>query len=78
LRRVAKIFDHAGATYLRANRTPDARNLLSSIERSATNPDVRRRATTMLDQTEKTFTFSDIVSPVEKESTERQRPRRLL
>ena len=55
-------------TYLRANRTPDARNLLSSIERSATNPDVRRRATTMLDQTEKTFTFNDIVSPADKES----------
>ncbi len=54
-------------TYLRANRTADARGVLSSIERSTSNPDVRRRATALLDQTEQSFTFTEITPAIEKE-----------
>jgi len=54
-------------TYLRANRTQDARSVLSVIERSTTNPDVRRRATALLDQTEQTFTFTEITPAIEKD-----------
>jgi tetratricopeptide (TPR) repeat protein len=54
-------------TYMRQNRVDDARGVLSLIARNATNPDVRRRATTMLDQSEKTFSFADITPSIEKE-----------
>src|SRR5436190_1114930 len=54
-------------TYVRANRTADARSLLATIERGTSNPDVRRRATTMLDQTEQTLTFTEITPAIEKE-----------
>jgi tetratricopeptide (TPR) repeat protein len=54
-------------TYLRANRTQDARSLLSIIERNATNIDVRRRATSLLDQTEQTTTFTEITPGIEKD-----------
>jgi len=54
-------------TYLRANRTQDARSLLSVVERNATNIDVRRRATTLLDRTEPTSTFTEITPAIEKE-----------
>jgi len=47
-------------TYLRSERRDEARDLLSVIERNATNPDVRKRATALLDQTEKTYTFAEI------------------
>src|SRR5262249_42537196 len=55
-------------TYLRANRTEDARTILSLIERNATNLDVRRRATALLDQTEQRFTFTEITPNIEKEA----------
>src|SRR5262249_15329292 len=55
-------------TYLRENRTQDARSLLAIIQRDATNLDVRRRATTLLDQTEQTFTFTEITADLEKEA----------
>jgi tetratricopeptide (TPR) repeat protein len=54
-------------TYLRADRRDDARAILSVIERNATNPDVRRRATALLDQTEKITTFTELVTPADKE-----------
>ena len=54
-------------TYLRANRTQDARSLLSIIQRNATNFDVGRRATTLLDQTEQTTTFTEITAAIEKD-----------
>ncbi len=54
-------------TYTRQNRVDDARGVLALIARNATNPDVRRRATTMLDQTEKAFSFTDIAPSIEKE-----------
>jgi thioredoxin-like negative regulator of GroEL len=54
-------------TYVRANRTAEARSLLAGIERGTSNPDVRHRATTMLDQTEQTFTFTEITPAIEKE-----------
>jgi tetratricopeptide (TPR) repeat protein len=57
-------------TYLRTNRRDDARALLSVIERSATNPDIQRRATAMLDQTEKTASFAEITGLFDKEIKE--------
>jgi hypothetical protein len=41
--------------------------VLSQIERSATNPDIRRRATTLLDRTEQVTTFTEITPAIEKE-----------
>ncbi len=56
-------------SYLRANRTQDARAMLSIIERSATNPDLRRRATALLDQTEQATSFTEIAPTIPKEVT---------
>jgi hypothetical protein len=61
-------------THLRANRTADARNLLFAIERSTSDPEVRRRATALLDQTEQTFTFTEITPAIEKEIEKEQPP----
>src|SRR5262249_24487204 len=61
-------------TYLRVNRTQDARSLLEIIQRNATNVDVRHRATTLLDQTEQTFTFAEITAAVEKDVAREQPP----
>jgi len=61
-------------TYLRTNRTQDARSLLSIIERNATNYDVRRRATALLDQTEQTVTFTEITAGLDKEVARAQTP----
>src|SRR5262249_20623445 len=54
-------------TYLRTNRTADARELLSLIQRSTSDAEIRRRATALLDQTEQTTAFTDITSTIEKE-----------
>jgi tetratricopeptide (TPR) repeat protein len=54
-------------TYLRANRTADARAVLSTIERATTDPELRRRATALLDRTEQSYTFTEITPAVEKE-----------
>jgi hypothetical protein len=54
-------------TYLRGNRRSDARSVLTALERSTSSPDTRRRATALLDQTEQTFTFTEITSTIEKE-----------
>jgi len=62
-------------TYLRANRTQDARSLLSIIERNATNLDVRRRATALLDQTEQRTTFTEITQGIEKDPNDATRER---
>jgi tetratricopeptide (TPR) repeat protein len=59
-------------TYLRANRVPDARGVLANVERVTTNPDVRRRATALLDQTEQTTTFTEITQSIEKELAKEQ------
>ena len=61
-------------TYLRTSRTQDARSLLSIIERNATNYDVRRRATALLDQTEQTVTFTEITAGLDKEVAREQSP----
>src|SRR5206468_2818264 len=62
-------------TLLRANRVDDARAILSVLERNSTNPDIRRRVTTLLDQTEKRFTFTEITQAIEKEvANERPAP----
>ena len=55
-------------TYLRSNRNEEARGMLSVIERNATNNDVRRRATSLLDQTEQKYTFTEITPAIEKEA----------
>src|SRR5262249_22844663 len=54
-------------TQLRANRTAEARELLESVSRSTSDPEIRRRATALLDQSEKTATITEITSNVEKE-----------
>jgi tetratricopeptide (TPR) repeat protein len=54
-------------TYIRANKIAEARNVLSTLERSTPDPAVRRRATALLDQTEQTVTFTEITALVEKE-----------
>jgi tetratricopeptide (TPR) repeat protein len=54
-------------TYLRANRRDDARTLLSFIEKTATKPDVVKRATALLDQTEQAANFQEITQTIEKE-----------
>jgi tetratricopeptide (TPR) repeat protein len=54
-------------TYIRANRIPDARDVLSIIERSTSDQELRKRATKMLDQTEQTTTFTEITAGIEKE-----------
>ena len=54
-------------TYLRENRTADARTVLTTIERATTDPDLRKRATALLDQTEQVTTFTEITAGTEKE-----------
>jgi tetratricopeptide (TPR) repeat protein len=51
-------------TYLRGNRITDARGVLMNLERVTSDPDTRRRATNMLDQTEQAFTFTEITPDV--------------
>ncbi len=55
-------------TYIRANRIPDARGVLSSLERIASDPEVRKRATALLDQTEQAFTFNEITPAAQREA----------
>jgi tetratricopeptide (TPR) repeat protein len=47
-------------TYLRGNRIQDARGVLMNLERVTSDPDTRRRTTSLLDQTEQAFTFTEI------------------
>jgi tetratricopeptide (TPR) repeat protein len=61
-------------THLRANRREDARGVLSILERTAVNPEIRRRVTTLLDQTEQTFTFTEITPAIEKDLAKEQPP----
>jgi tetratricopeptide (TPR) repeat protein len=63
-------------TYLRTDHRDEARNVLSMIERNATNLDARRRATALLDQTEKVATFTDITAEVEKDAAKEDASRR--
>lgn len=53
-------------TYLREDRNADGRAVLSEIERSASDPELRRRATTLLDKTEQIVTFTEITAGIEK------------
>jgi tetratricopeptide (TPR) repeat protein len=55
-------------TYLRGNRTADARSLLEVIARSTSSIDMRKRAMAMLDQTEPTFALTEIPHNLDKES----------
>lgn len=54
-------------TYLRGNRVADARGILTNLERIASDPQVRRRATTLLDQTEQAFSFTEITTAIQSE-----------
>jgi len=54
-------------TYLRADRTEDARALLGIIERNSTSPEIRKRATALLDQTEKRATFTEITQTFDRD-----------
>ncbi|OLD68502.1 MAG: hypothetical protein AUG08_06250 [Acidobacteria bacterium 13_1_20CM_2_55_15] len=55
-------------TYLREDRNADGRAVLSEIERSASDPELRRRATTLLDKTEQIVTFTEITAGIEKDA----------
>ena len=54
-------------TYLREDRTADGRAILFEVERSATDPELRRRVTALLDKTEQIVTFTEITAGVEKD-----------
>jgi len=54
-------------TYLRANRTADARSTLELVQRTTADSDVRKRATAMLDQTEKPLGLLEIIPTKETE-----------
>jgi tetratricopeptide (TPR) repeat protein len=55
-------------TYVRADRKADARTLLGEIEHTTNDADLRKRVTALLDQTEETFKFTEIVPmPEEKD-----------
>jgi tetratricopeptide (TPR) repeat protein len=54
-------------TYLRAGRTADGRTVLSEIEHITTDPDMRRRVTALLDQSEQTTTFKEIAPAAERD-----------
>jgi tetratricopeptide (TPR) repeat protein len=55
-------------TYLRGNRTADARSLLEVIARNTSSIDMRKRAIAMLDQTEPTFALTEIPHSLDKET----------
>ena len=55
-------------TYLRADRRADGRAVLGEIEHVTTDPEMRKRVTALLDQTELTSTFPEI--PPEPERTD--------
>jgi tetratricopeptide (TPR) repeat protein len=59
-------------TYLRANRTADARSLLEVIARHTSSIDMRKRATAMLDQTEPTFALAEIPHNIDKDATKEE------
>jgi tetratricopeptide (TPR) repeat protein len=54
-------------TYLRADRRADGRSLLTEIEHATPDPDLRKLITTLLDQTEQSYTFTEIPPEVERE-----------
>jgi len=55
-------------TYLREDRNADGRAVLSEIERSASDPELRRRARTLLDKTKQIVTFTEITAGIEKDA----------
>jgi tetratricopeptide (TPR) repeat protein len=60
-------------TYLRLDRTADARALLSNLERIASDPEIRRRATALLDRTEPAqAVFTEILPEKPAESAKEQ------
>ena len=61
-------------TYLRLDKRADARALLSNLERVSSDPDVRRRATQLLDQTEVSPAVFTEILPEKASETEKERP----
>ena len=60
-------------TYLRADKTADGRALLSNLERIASDPEIRRRAKALLDQTEpRQAIFTEILPEKPAESVKEQ------
>ena len=60
-------------TYLRADKTADGRALLSNLERIASDPEIRRRATALLNQTEpRQAIFTEILPEKPAESVKEQ------
>jgi len=60
-------------TFLRVDKRADARALLSNLERIASDPEVRRRASALLDQTEVSQVFTEIL-PEKRAESERGKP----
>jgi len=60
-------------TYLREDRTADGRAILSDVERRATDPELRRRATALLDKTEQIVTFTEITVGTTKDTRSEQK-----
>jgi tetratricopeptide (TPR) repeat protein len=54
-------------TYLRADRRTDGRAVLSEIEHITTDPEMRKRVTALLDQTELSYTFTEIAPVAERD-----------
>ncbi|HLH32412.1 MAG TPA: tetratricopeptide repeat protein [Terriglobia bacterium] len=61
-------------TELRSGRRADARVILERILRSATDADMRRRATAMLDQSEQVIGLTEITDTIEKEIKNQPKP----
>jgi hypothetical protein len=54
--------------YIRGSRLAEARSVLFNLERISSDPDTRRRTTSLLDQTEQTTTFTEITADIKPET----------
>jgi tetratricopeptide (TPR) repeat protein len=59
-------------TYLRTKQTGQARNLLESVQRTTTNSNTQRRASTMLSQREESLALMEITQGIEQELLRKQ------
>jgi hypothetical protein len=61
-------------TYLRADKTADARGVLSNLERVAIDPDIRKKATALLDQSEPSQAVFTEILPGAAITNDKERP----
>jgi tetratricopeptide (TPR) repeat protein len=55
-------------TYVRADRNADGRAILGEIEHTTNDAELRKRVTALLDQTEQSFSFTEILPITEKDA----------